>query len=238
MSSILPRPYESYLNTLSEWPTALGSSNQWFLWFDIKNVVALTDNLNELLYKAEGNFGRESGWSINENSVLKLIDGEYHFNDKIGCVFAKQVNLPSDGFEAGNEGLTYAGYMPPATSNTRQKYNKLRVTFLETNASFVDFVLKPWMILCSYYGLMSRRYDSKKNIRCSYCDVNFLARTKPQQEQDYRKIYRFQNIVPISIEGEQYSYLSDDMKTVSVEFIYDQYYIRDADTARNLERTY
>jgi hypothetical protein len=236
MADELSGPYDYYLKTLSDWPTALGSSNQWFLWFDIANVNSLVNELNTKLRTLEGNFGT-SGWGIEDDTVLKLIDGQYHFKDRIGCVFAKQVNLPSDGFDAGNEGLSYGGWMPPATANTRTKYQKLRVTFLETNASFVDFVIKPWLVLCSYYGLLSRRNNSNKNVRCGYCDVNFLGRTRATQKQDYRKTYRFHNIVPVSIDSEQYSYMSDDMKTVSVDFVYDQYYIRDKDTPRNLERT-
>jgi len=238
MADELSGPYDQYLRNLSEWPTAVGSSNQWFLWFDIASVNALTNKLNENLYSLEGNFGRSGGWDIQEETVLKLTDGEYHFKDKTGCVFAKQVNLPSESFEAGNDGLSYAGWMPPATSNTRNKYGKFRVTFLETNASFVDFVIKPWLVLASYYGMMSRRQDSDKNVKCTVCEVNFLARTKAKQQQDVRKTYRFQNIVPVSIDGEQYSYLSDDMKIISVDFVYDQYYVRDTYSFANLERTY
>jgi hypothetical protein len=236
MADELYGPYDSYLKTLSEWPTALGSSNQWFLWFDVRNVNALTNNLNEQLYNFEGNFGRSSGWNINEDTVLKLVDGEYHFRERIGCVFAKQVNLPSESFDAGNKGLDYSGWMPPAISSNRQKYNKLKITFLETNASFVDFVIKPWLILSSYYGFISRRQNSDKNVKCLFCDVHFLARTQSGQAQDSRKTYRFQNIVPVSIDAEQYSYLSDDMKTTSVEFVYDQYYVRDTHSFANLER--
>jgi hypothetical protein len=238
MADELSSPYENYLRTLSEWPTALGSSNQWFLWFDIASVNALKNKLSETLYKFEGNFGLGEGWYVNDETISKLTDYEYHFKKNVGCVFAKQVNLPTESFEAGNDGLSYGGWLPPATSNTRTKYNKLSVTFLETNASFVDFVIKPWLVLASYYGMMSRRQDSEKNIKCTFCDVHFLARTGSKNPQDSRKSYRFQNIVPISINGEQYSYLSDDMKTTSVDFVYDQYYVRDTHSYANLERTY
>jgi len=149
MADELSSPYENYLRTLSEWPTALGSSNQWFLWFDIASVNALKNKLSETLYKFEGNFGLGEGWYVNDETISKLTDYEYHFKKNVGCVFAKQVNLPTESFEAGNDGLSYGGWLPPATSNTRTKYNKLSVTFLETNASFVDFVIKPWLVLAS-----------------------------------------------------------------------------------------
>lgn len=230
-----PYPYENYLKSLSNWPTALGSGSQWFLWFNIQGIPALFDSVTERLNDFEGNFGRYSGWDINSNTILKLTDGELQFEKRIGCVFVKQVNLPNDSFDAGNNGLDFAGWSAPATANTRAKYNKLRITFLETNASFVDFVIKPWMVLASYNGLMSRREDSYRNVKCSWCDINFLARITPGKTQAIRKTYRFNNIVPVSIDGEQYSYMSDDMKYTSVDFVYDQYYIRDTQTPSLLD---
>ena len=236
MAANFDSPYELYLSTLASWPTAIASSNQWFLWFDISNVPALTESLAYRdLNRFEGNFGRSDGWYTNPNVIKKLTDGEYQYYNKVGCVFAKQVNLPSDGFEAGNNGLDYGGWLPPATSGNRNKYNKLKIVFTETNASFIDFVIRPWLVLASYNGLVARPEDSNRNVKCSWCDVNLLARTVPGQPQAIRKIYRFNNIVPVSIEGEQYSYMSDDLKYSSVDFVYDQYYVRDVDSGTLLD---
>jgi hypothetical protein len=91
------------------------------------------------------------------------------------------------------------------------------------------------MVLASYNGLMSRREDSYRNVKCSWCDINFLAKTRSGNDQIIRKTYRFNNLVPVSIDGEQYSYMSDDMKYTSVEFVYDQYYIRDTQTPAYLD---
>ena len=231
----MARPYESYLKSLASWPSALASASQWYLMFDVASVNALQQDLTRLLNSFEGNFGVSGGWHIDNNSVLKLVDGEYNYEDGIGSVFARQVNLPGDGMEAGNNGLDYGGFLPPATSNTRTKYPKLRVVFLETNASFVDLVIRPWLVLSSYYGLVSRSSESNKNVKCSWCDVYLKARTGSGQPQGIRKIYRFANIVPVSIDGEQYSYMADDMKYTAVDFVYDQYYIRDEDTPNLLE---
>lgn len=234
MADELSGPYDTYLKTLTEWPNAIASSNQWFLWFDVASVPALRQNLDNQFYGLESNYGRGAGWNISDTTIDKLVDDQYHFL-RYGCVFAKQVNLPSDSFDASNSGLEYSGWLPPATSSNRQKYNKLKITFVESHASFVDLVIRPWLVLSSYFGLVSRPDDSPKNVKCSFCDVIFLARTtsssrSAEKHPVGRKVYRFRNIVPISIDGEQYSYLSDDLKTTSVEFVYDQYYIREAQT--------
>jgi hypothetical protein len=231
----MARPYENYLKSLASWPSALASASQWWMMFDIDSVPALQQDLTKRLNAFENNFGANGGWHVDGQSVSKLTDGEYNYQDGIGCVFARQVNLPTDGIEAGNTGLDYGGFLPPATSNTRNKYSKLRVTFLETNASFVDLVIRPWLILTSYYGLISRESDSPKNVKCSWCDVYLMARVGSGLKQEIRKIYRFNNIAPVSIDGEQYSYMADDMKYTSVDFVYDQYYVRDAETPNLLQ---
>jgi hypothetical protein len=230
-------PYDSYLKTLASWPTSVASSSHWFLQFDIAGIPALFDSVTERLNNFEGNFGKHSGWDITDDTILKLTDWELNLKNRIGCVLARQVNLPSDSFDAGNTGVDFAGWGAPATANTRSKYNKLKITFLETNASFVDFVIKPWLVLASYNGLMSRQYDSYRNVKCAWCDVNLLAKIGAGKRQALRKTYRFNNIVPVSIDGEQYSYMSDDMKYTSVDFVYDQYYIRDTHTPLYLNNT-
>jgi hypothetical protein len=236
MASEDPYPYENYFKSLAAWPTALASASQWWLIFDIDSVPALQGDVTKRLNAIESNFG-QAGWHVKQDTVTKLVDWEYNNQYGVGCVFARQVNLPSDGIDAGNTGLEYGGFLPPATSNTRTKYSKLRITFLETNASFVDLVIRPWMVLSSYYGLISRDFDSVKNVKCSYCDVNLMARVGSGNKQEIRKTYRFNNIVPVGIDGEQYSYMADDMKYTSVDFVYDQYYVRDQSTPNLLNLT-
>lgn len=231
-------PYETYAQLLSEWPTALASASQWMMWFDLSEIRLLKTDLQKKLQEKESVLG-PAGWQLSKSTVDTLLDWKLQLNAEqlMGCVFAKQVNLPGDGFDAGNNGLEYGGYTAPATSNARNKYSKLNITFLESNASFVDFVIKPWLILSSYYGLVSRPFTSSKNVKCSWCDICFLARTYPDQPPAIRKVYRFTNLVPVNIQGEQYSHMTDDMKYTSVDFVYDQYYIQDVNTPSLLRVT-
>ncbi len=225
-------PYETYAALLSRWPTAIASASQWLIWFPVDSINALTQMLQETLNEKESLMG-SNGWQINGQTVKALTDWtvQMNANQVMGCAFAKQVNLPGDGYDAGNSGLEYGGYTAPATTNTRNKYSKLNITFVETNASFVDFVIKPWLVLSSYYGLIARAPDSKKNVKCPWCDVCLLARNGVNYAPSIRKIYRFTNLVPVNIQGEQYSYMTDDMKYSAVDFVFDQYYVRDADTS-------
>lgn len=231
-------PYETYAQLLSEWPTALASASQWLMWFDLSQVPLLKTSIEKTLQEKESVLG-SAGWQITKKTIDALTDWRLQLNSQqlMGCVFVKQVNLPNDGFDAGNNGLDYGGYTAPATSNSRNKYAKLNVTFMESNASFVDLVIKPWMILSSYYGLVARPYDSPRNVKCSWCDICLLARVRAGSAPVIRKVYRFTNLVPVNIQGEQYSYMTDDMKYSAVDFVYDQYYVREAETPSLLNTT-
>lgn len=58
--------------------------------------------------------------------------------------------------------MDYGGYQAPATIGNREKYKKLTVTFLETNASFLDLILRPWIVMVGYNGLVARSENSPK----------------------------------------------------------------------------
>jgi hypothetical protein len=146
-----------------------------------------------------------------------------------GCVFARQVNLPSENIEAGNLGLEYGGFLPPATADRRQKYEPLKVTMLETNASFLDFIIRPWIIMVGYNGLIARSNDSPKRVKCDI-DVVFYSRTGYGSPMGIRKVYRFTNAAPIAINGEQYSYMEEGMRYTDVSFVYDKYAVLDGNS--------
>lgn len=236
MSNYVTSPYAYYNQLLGEWPTSIGLASQWFIFFDLNSVNALQGSMETQLLAKESAFGN-LGWRLDNSVTRQLTDGrlQWAVQNLTGCVFARQVNLPSDGTAAGNEGLSYGGYMPPATASNREKYKKLSVTFLETNASFLDLVLRPWTVLVGYNGLVARNSNSPKKVKCRFADVVMLAKMGPDVPMGIRKIYRFYNLAPVSIDGEEYSYMSEGMKYSNVSFVYDGYFVQDGDTANLIE---
>jgi hypothetical protein len=228
-------PYAAYLQMLGRWPTNVALASQWFIYFDFSSVKALQGNLQTQLSNKESAFGNY-GWRYSDNVTRYLLDGQlqYSFQNLMGCVFARQVDLPSENIIAGNEGLDYGGYMAPATTGNREKYKKLSVTFLENNASFLDLVIRPWTILVGYNGLVARAPNSEKNVKCRFADVVMLAKTGAGNQMGIRKAYRFYNIAPVAIDGEEYSYMADGMKYSKVSFVYDGYFVQDGNTAQYL----
>jgi hypothetical protein len=229
----LASPYEYYLGVLSRWPTNIALASQWMVHIYFDNVTQLLTNVQNALANTE-----TAKWTIDGNIVNLLLDSSLQAmpDQMIGCVFARQVSLPSEAIDAGNVGLEYGGYLPPATANTRSKYEPLGITMLETNASFLDFVIRPWTILVGYNGLIARSPNSGKNVKASTIDVVMYAKTGPGMPMGIRKIYRFNNCAPISIQSETYSHTEEGLRYSDVKFVYDSYSIlsQDSGTLINL----
>lgn len=217
-------PYEYYLDTLGRWPTAIALASQWMVTINFDNVNSLFDNLQTVIKRRE-----QSEWKFNQSVISTLLDGglQHSSENMMGCVFARQIQLPGESIDASNQGLDYAGFLPPATSNTRGKYEPLSITMLETNASFLDFIIRPWIIMVGYNGLVARSPDSNKNVKASSIDVTMYAKTGYGNPMGIRKIYRFYNAAPIGIGGETYSYNEEGLRYSDVKFVYDKYAVLD-----------
>ena len=220
-------PYSYYLDLLGSWPTGIAMSSQWFLYFNFDSLKR--NGLFKNFANTLNEFEKTSNWQLNSDVTSFLIDGrlQYSIDNMVGCVFARQVNLPSETIEAAHTGLAYGGYQAPVTANVRTPYSNFSSVMLETNASFLDLVLRPWVLLVGYYGLVARNPSSEKNVKADYADIVMLAKAGPYNKMTIRKIYRFYNVAPVSIEGESYSYAEEGLKFSTVSFAYDRYAISD-----------
>ena len=157
----------------------------------------------------------------------------------MGCVFARDVTIPGETLSVSNEGLKYGAFRSPLVSNgTGNEIGSLGVGFLETNASFVDLVIRPWLILTGHYGLVARGYGTPKNVKCSYVDVIQFAKSGHNSlgmrlAPTIRKIYRFFDVVPVSVDGMKPSKNGDanDMTKREVKFAFSNYSIFEESTA-------
>jgi hypothetical protein len=191
------------------------------------SVSNLFNNLEDSIRNRE-----QSLWSYNNEVTSILLDGglQARSNLMMGCVFARQVTLPNESVEASNQGLDYGGFLAPATASNRGKYDPLTITMLETNASFLDLIIRPWIIMVGYNGLVARSPSSPKYVKANAIDVVMYAKTGQRNPMGIRKIYRFYNAAPISVAGETYSYNEEGLRYSDVKFVYDKYSILDGET--------
>jgi hypothetical protein len=224
-------PYSYYLDLLGKWPTNLALASQWFVYFNF-DTLKRNGSLNG--FERILNYNETNNWQLNQNVTKFLIDGriQHSFETLTGCVFAKQVDLPKENIDVKHEGLSYGGFQAPYVAAARTPYDHLKVTMLETNASFLDFIIRPWLLLVGYNGLVARPKTSYKYIKADYADVVLLAKAGQYRKMTIRKLIRFYNVAPISLDGESYSYAREDMKFSNVQLAYEKYCISDMMTGQ------
>jgi hypothetical protein len=222
-------PQHYYLNVLSEWPASVALASLWFVVLDIGNVPALRSRVSTNISNLESNGAFQ--WGIQDGTIKELVNEKYQTkgveSSLIGCVFARQVGLPGESLTAGHEGLTYGGYQSPATVTKRNVLDSLKITFLETNSSFCDFVIRPWIVLTGYYGLVARSSGSPKNVKCNFIDVYQFAKNGYQKAPKIRKMVRFHNVAPYRLNSTSFSQNEEGITNREVDFVYDTYSVMD-----------
>jgi hypothetical protein len=227
-------PYSHYLDILGSWPTGLALASQWFVYFNF-DTLKRNGSLNS--FEQILNYNEASNWQFNKEVTKFMVDGriQHSFENLTGCVFAKQVDLPKENIDVKHTGLEYGGFQAPYTAAARSPYDHLKITMLETNASFLDLIIRPWLLLVGYHGLVARPKSSYKYIKADYADVVLLAKTGAYTKMTIRKLYRFYNVAPVTIDGESYSYTPDNLKFSPVSFAYEKYCISDMMTGKFLK---
>ena len=224
-------PYENYLSTISEWEASPALATLWYVVIDIGGLKILSDKNGFLsnLNKYESLYF--SNWEISKPVLDSLVNPTLHesSSDLWGCVFARQINIPGEGIEVNQEGMGYGGYKSPHVAVNRKKTQPLTITFLETNASFVDFIIRPWLVLTSYYGLVARPSNGI-NVRCPSINIYQLAKMGGDSgapKLSIRKSFRFYWCAPVSIGECPLAQTDESVVNRQVTFIYDGYSVSD-----------
>jgi hypothetical protein len=199
----------------------------WLIVINLQSVNALMNNpAVQLSLKESGDF---QPWQISQDVVDTLTDSAYQSNTQnlIGCVFAQEVTMPGESISISQESLKWGGFQTPAVALNRNSFEKLKITFLETNASFCDLVIRPWITLVGHHGLVARARNSEKNVKCDFLDVIQFTRNGPFSSPIINKILRYYDVVPVSMDGLTLTRLEENLKRRSASFIYNGYSVMD-----------
>jgi len=224
-------PYHYYNEILSKWPTAIAPVSQWFVQFDFSGANILNNNFNYI--NSLDTADLESNnlyWNFSQQTTQNLLGSNNQAsNNFIGCVFARDIAIPRESIKASNEGLTYGGYQAPAVASEREKYNKLKITFNETNSSFLDFIIRPWIVNVGYFGLVARDSTSEKAVKANHIQACYLGKTggNSSSSPNIRKIISFFNVAPVEIGSLSSQYQAEGLQYASVDFVYDYYTVSD-----------
>jgi hypothetical protein len=232
-------PISSRLNLHQKWVNDLPLKNLWTVDFQSRsgsNTTDLGGNISRVISKYERR--TRDNWPV----VNGLLQNQTDSTGTYGYLLAQTIAFPSETFGVSTVGISdgsgSGGYINGYIGQQRNSYgssNKIDVTFLETNIDSVDNFIKPWIIACSYRGLIEDG-DTLEDIKCNIV-VSLFTKDKasynatrdengvlaiPTRKFEPRKQITFYNAVPYSVEGDAISYgelsISDYTKTVAFAF--------------------
>ena len=185
---------QSFLNFLADSSTSIPLNANFLISFEIPvevtKVIATT-------YEA----GPAQKWESIRGAAGKLaaVQGAGIGGERTACMFANGISLPVEKNNYERVGMLNAGLVSGVISTSREQQKSLDITFLETNLSFLDFIIRPWIIAGTHRGLIARSDAKtiKTNITAYFYDKNMNNKV--------RKQYDFYGCMPVSLDGATYA---------------------------------
>ena len=239
-----------FFKNLGTWEGSIPLQHLWVVKFYFTN--SFKTNFNSWFDKIISQ-GENLPWSqfdmgnindiINDNSL----QGENLASSDIitGCYFARSVSLPGERTDMINPSIPGAGGLFfNNVLNKRQAPANLQVSFMETNASFVDLFIRPWSILSSYTGSVGRVDNLKVDVEAIfYSKNNIVNYNKPAANNARpivfkkpiildsheeiqvvpRKRFYFKSVLPVSTNSQEYTQTGESLQIRPVDFMYDSY---------------
>jgi len=171
----------------------------------------------------------EYNWNVAPtlNSLIGQTQKQTVFGNSV-CLFAQAIDIPGEavGTERASTPLGGAagGLIPGVVSTSRAAYNDLTISFLETNQSFIDFFIRPWITLVGHYGLIVRDSASPQNVKTDITVVHF-DKNDNQTNGGVRRVFTFYSCAPVNIGDSKYSYGKAEIRVEPVKFVYNNYKI-------------
>jgi len=219
-----------FLLQMQSWLTSVPLMSQWIAVVDSYPKALRSD----LIQGLERTDGARKGYDISQAKTLLT---SYPLQKVIGCVFAQGATIPSESYSVASAKINNnRGFIPGIVAGDRRDYagNSLVLNFLETNTSFIDFVIRPWIILASHYGFCARPDDTPTsrdfyNIKST---ITLLCYTRSYQNISMipRKVYRFFNCAPTLVNNISLNYNGEPTQATnySVQWTYTNYTVENS----------
>ena len=215
---VSPRDY--FLTQLNSWVSTPSLKSQW---------ICIIDNYPKAIYgplirNLERTGGDSTAYDV---SLAKSLLTSFPLQRVVGCVFANEVQIPEESYRIESAPISNnnnRGFIPGIIAGSRNSYDSspLVIKFYESNLSFLDFVIRPWVMLASHYGHVTR----KTNDYSVKCNITLLWYGKTYQNinQIPRKIFKYYNCVPYQVSQQTYDYEEANTPLgFSVNFSYTNY---------------
>lgn len=216
-----------FLLQLESWLSSIPLQSQWIILIQ-PFPACLSTNILQGLERTGGN---PLNYNISEAKTL-LTSSPYQSVN--GCIFAQSVSLPDETMKTEKAFIANErGFLPGIVSSGRTSNNQLTISFLETNTSFIDFVIRPWVIAGEHFGFVARENDTvtRRDSRNVKSTIYVLEYTRTYQHVSMvpRKTWTFFNCAPTSVQTRTLGYDEPiTAPTISTTWTYTDYAISNA----------
>lgn len=225
-----------------EWSFGTPNRSLWYLEIDKFPIDVITNMKDFENITVNGRTPDGTTYPTNQNAYEKIVNPNpttgsprsiLQNNPKntqnTGCLFAQGVNLPQEQMAIDRAGFdNSAGFVPGLIARPRQPFQQLNIEFRETNTSFIDTVLRPWVVAASHVGLVTRSPSDTSPLNINVkadITVTQLGLFKRDKWPVIRKQFRFYNCVPVTINRQQMTYDTDagSMNPIDTQWYYTHY---------------
>lgn len=210
----------SFWTALTKNSDSLALSQLWVCGIDKDQLTRIARQISSQLSRYESNTWNNlviGGQDDVNSAVLNPVNFTASSTGSTNLyLFANGVSFIADGLNTTRIGSTQTGAMKGLISDSRLELNATNITFLESNVSFVDGLIRPWMALVGHRSLKDQ------NLRC---DIELLCLEKWELNQPLRvrKSMKFKNAIPINVDAVELNYTGDKLIERSVQFAFDRY---------------
>lgn len=237
----LKQPIPNFLNSFLARPaSSIPKGAQWAIAFDNLDISSAsgagggsTMNLLKAIEKAYEYEPQSKLWNTSKAAEI-LLNSDYQ--SRHGCLFAQAIELPGEKIQTNVEGSIKAnGFIRARVGGGREDFSTLKITFLETNISFVDSLLRGWALATANFGMIARAPSDPLQYRTTLYCYKFGTHSSSEPPYVLQQVV-FDGICCISVSSEEYNYapVSGTAKMREAEFLYNSYAV-DTSTLINTE---
>lgn len=213
---------QTFVNFLSDPNTSIPLESNFLIAFDALPGVLGGSTGNVPKFPV----GYENEWNIDDTRdvLVNTIKSSQHTS--LGgqvCLFTQGFSVPGESVAAERISGALAGpsggLLTGMVSKERGQYQQMSLGILETNSSFLDFVIRPWIALVGHYGLIARTKNSEQNVKA---DITGILYDKNNNNQ-IRKVFKFKGCAPVQIGETDYSYGKNEIRIEKVTFAFNTF---------------
>ena len=216
-----------FITQMGSWFTTIPLQSQWMVWIDLFPACIRTDIIQGL----ERSVGDSRNWDV---SFAKTLLTSPVYQNISGCIFAQSVQTPEENSNFSKATiLNTRGFLPGIISDGRSNAHTLNIDFLETNTSFIDFVVRPWVIAGEHFGFFAREGDTVqsrdfRNVKANIQIYEF-TRTIQNISQIPKKVWTFYNCTPVSVGRHALRYDEPNTPlTIGTNWVYTNYTVKNS----------